>query len=1256
MKVSALSRSTWPLLLLAAVTQGFFPSDWREAAFGNFGVSHEEQTRRAFNQKAAEYFPSITHLTTNMIKARTTIAEANMAVDKDQDHSALHFDGENFEGGQTRLIQLKKDCIAALQAGDADTARKSLGGALHSLQDFYAHSNWVELGRTDILKDLGKDGVDVDHAAFEETTCNSCTSSFISEVLFGCHNCASNTKGFNKLTSGYYFNEDSPPNGSDIPSWKCHHGIIYADVLRDVPMGINKDSLNCFFSPHYFAHTSAVELSVKASAKYIDDIFTDGGLSDKEKKLLFGVGTTMAFVIDTTGSMSDIIAAVQEQSISIASARLGTPDEPIEYIVAPFNDPFTGPVATATDFDSFETGINSLYASGGGDCPELALTGMLDAMDVMDGPANLFVMTDASAKDADLSSQVISTALDKRINLHIFKFDSGCDDEDTSTKKRSLAKRVDSASNEVYGLLASSTGGAYYSLPRDQASSISNSLDVLTLSEANAIFRISDTFNGTSSVSYVLPVDSMMSEFSVSLRGAGFTMSVIQPDGSTLGSNSTSVTRTTVADGQFLDVQNPDSGDWKVVIVSTSSSGGSFECDATGVSPLHFSAFDFVALDGRPGHTGYYPIAGQPAYDHAVAAVARIDGSFSSATFDLRSPGNNHVLDANMTAGSGEEGQPGPESFYGEMSLISGVLYVYASGFDAAGAPFLRMLSTVFTPILSNTTVTGFNDTDIFAGLGPSDNNSSTSTSTSTSMTTTSTPPTYVNTTSTSHSSTRSITNVTTTSRFSTTTSQWYNHSSTGSSRATSLNHDWSTSTTSSTFARTSSLSFGSSTSWLRDTSSSSSSWHNIMSWPHTAPVPTYSPHSAAPGIRIHSQYLTAGDEVPSFTTSVSVTRCPFVHTSYDEAGKPSYSTTFSASTVTITGVVPCWTCVGANYPTPGGGSSTTLDSMNTGSFVSSYPHAHVGGGDATTSTTTTHGHDIEESSTSWTATTAASVSVVASNIGLDGSRFKPSSTLTGSATDGAPKPWASPTTQRMDRSKTAQTSTPSQDDADPESPTWVDWLNDPKDTAGSTPASADWSNWIDWSGRDTTSSPIALTDTFRPVPVTPDWTDAEGTPTAIPTDTESKWTDWSADVTGTVIGTSGPKPTWTDWSGDDIGTWPSGVGGTTLSLVSSPTTVDATPLSTSTTYHDFAGAGGGSDSYAAPTISTHVPFSSSSSSSSSSFSSSPPPPQGTDTDGTSPTSQYTGGGVSSLVRKAHSATKLWSLVFVIMMGPLHRF
>jgi hypothetical protein len=78
------------MVLLATGTDGFFPSDWREKYFGAGGVSHEAQTRTAFDDLAAEYFPDITPLTKTMIKARTTWADANMVVDDDQTSSAKH--------------------------------------------------------------------------------------------------------------------------------------------------------------------------------------------------------------------------------------------------------------------------------------------------------------------------------------------------------------------------------------------------------------------------------------------------------------------------------------------------------------------------------------------------------------------------------------------------------------------------------------------------------------------------------------------------------------------------------------------------------------------------------------------------------------------------------------------------------------------------------------------------------------------------------------------------------------------------------------------------------------------------------------------------------------------------------------------------------------------------------------------------------------------------------------------------------------
>lgn len=58
-----------------------------------------------------------------------------------------------------------------------------------------------------------------------------------------------------------------------------------------------------------------------------------------------------------------------------------------------------------------------------------------------------------------MASSVISTALEKNINIQIFKFDSGCDDGVV------LEKRGDSVGDSVYSRVSADTGGAYHSLP-----------------------------------------------------------------------------------------------------------------------------------------------------------------------------------------------------------------------------------------------------------------------------------------------------------------------------------------------------------------------------------------------------------------------------------------------------------------------------------------------------------------------------------------------------------------------------------------------------------------------------------------------------------------------------------------------------------------------------------------------------------------------------------------------------------------------
>jgi hypothetical protein len=200
----------------------FFPVPWREARFGNAGVSHVTMTESAYGILVAEFFPKLTKITKTMKTARKAWTTANANVDSTDSHIASsHFDGETFDDSQARLSRLRNACIVALQKFDVDTARSSLGQALHTLQDFYAHSNWVEMGNTLAFEDLGT-GAAIVYSPIGSQTCVDCKTHDPADVSdYRCQDCRLNQEGFNaELTSGYYFNEDVVPIDG-----KCHHGM-----------------------------------------------------------------------------------------------------------------------------------------------------------------------------------------------------------------------------------------------------------------------------------------------------------------------------------------------------------------------------------------------------------------------------------------------------------------------------------------------------------------------------------------------------------------------------------------------------------------------------------------------------------------------------------------------------------------------------------------------------------------------------------------------------------------------------------------------------------------------------------------------------------------------------------------------------------------------------------------------------------------------------------------------------------------------
>jgi von Willebrand factor A domain-containing protein 7 len=138
------------VVLFQTYAHAFIPGGAR--AYVTRGKSHETITKDALDDFYRAYGfdqNGLVPLTRSMKDARDKIAEANAEVDdRHPNESAWHCDAENIQACSDKIKNLVQATITALNADNALAARTALGSSLHVLQDFYSHSNWIELGNT----------------------------------------------------------------------------------------------------------------------------------------------------------------------------------------------------------------------------------------------------------------------------------------------------------------------------------------------------------------------------------------------------------------------------------------------------------------------------------------------------------------------------------------------------------------------------------------------------------------------------------------------------------------------------------------------------------------------------------------------------------------------------------------------------------------------------------------------------------------------------------------------------------------------------------------------------------------------------------------------------------------------------------------------------------------------------------------------------------------------------------------------------
>jgi hypothetical protein len=115
-------------------------------------ITHTDITEDAIKELIVNdgIIPDINRIGRTSQKAIDNIKWANARTDLGGEYisDAGHFTGEAFAARQRRRQTHFQRVISALEGNNVADARENLGRALHALQDFYSHSNWIELGNT----------------------------------------------------------------------------------------------------------------------------------------------------------------------------------------------------------------------------------------------------------------------------------------------------------------------------------------------------------------------------------------------------------------------------------------------------------------------------------------------------------------------------------------------------------------------------------------------------------------------------------------------------------------------------------------------------------------------------------------------------------------------------------------------------------------------------------------------------------------------------------------------------------------------------------------------------------------------------------------------------------------------------------------------------------------------------------------------------------------------------------------------------
>lgn len=543
---------------------------------------------------------------------------------------AAHADNNHLGAASARLRGKITTIRTSLASCERRDALDALGEALHTVQDVYSHSNSVD------------NGIPVGDILNMEDGTAPCDPD--------------NNFAPGGLVTGY-FNLGGYFTGNQcrgIPEDMCCH--------RD----LNKDDADVPNGDHHDDAVTAAEEATRGYLDLVEDDIRDHYPADTATQLLKMLKRkqrTVMFVIDTTGSMSTDISGVKSSVNSFLDGLISGDEAPTLGLVT-FKD-YVSNYGLTCDIETLRSQVNSLYASGGGDCPEAMNSGLLTAIftfprgrsDIQIQGGRILSATDASAWDAYLGPHVQFEAASRGIAIDAIltgdctsdplaspngELSAGADVLPPSTV--ALGPGFDDAANLGFPgtkshtdptqspsarvqlkALTEQTGGVLFSVSRVEVDDVVPTL--LQLSDPGSavlLGRRVDLSSGNP-VTVDIPVDDTLGEVTFLVTGSTFyvlpTVTVTRPDGTPALPGDPDVTRRTLSSVVTNVITDPAPGIWHLTLQGTQGA----TVRAFGPTALRVNGLRQLtaALDPPRPEVNLAPLDGQPLVGEQIVADIR---------------------------------------------------------------------------------------------------------------------------------------------------------------------------------------------------------------------------------------------------------------------------------------------------------------------------------------------------------------------------------------------------------------------------------------------------------------------------------------------------------------------------------------------------------------------------------------------------------------------------------------------------------